>query len=256
MPETKIEWADAALNFYDWHCTKVSEGCRYCYAERHARQFGKEFIGAPNWRDAAMDELQLTKSGSVVFVNTHSDTYHEKATPEMVQQVHRIAVQRPDLILLVLTKRPHMIERFYRALDGNLPFPENLWIGTSVESAKVLKRVAVLQNVNVHRFISFEPLLAPLSRDEAFYALTGVEWAIVGGESGENHRPFKHEFAAGIYEACDALNVPFFFKQSSGMFPGMGRTFELTGREHNARPLAFQAHQEAYQVKADQLSLF
>lgn len=259
MAQTKIEWADEAVNFYDWHCNKVSPGCVHCYAERDQKKYGKGlgFAGAPSWRDGSEQELRLTKAGNVLFINTHSDTYHEKATPDMVQRIHIIASQRPDLIFLLLTKRPQNVERFYNALYGELPFPDNLWLGVSVESVKYLSRVTVLQQIPAqHKFISFEPLLENIPMDYAVQALTGIEWAIVGGESGEEHRPFDHEWAAGIYNACDMLKIPFFFKQSAGYFPGTGRTFKLTGQEHNDRPEAFIRLHEQYQVKADQLSLF
>jgi len=258
MVETKIEWADHSQNYYDWHCEKVSPGCDHCYAERHARELGKsEFIGTPQWRKNSEADLKKIPAGNVVFVNTHSDTYHKGATPAMVERVHTFAVQRPDLIFLLLTKRPTNVLYFQRQLDGSLKFPDNLWLGVSVESHKYLSRLDVLRSIPVkHRFVSFEPLLGNIDIDQAMQGLRGIDWAIVGGESGERYRPFSHAWASGIHEACKMLTIPFFFKQSSGNYPGQGRVFEITGKEHNERPQAFIDLHEKYAQQTTQASLF
>lgn len=259
MAQTKVEWADACWNPYDWHCNKVSPGCKYCYAERDAKKWGKQltFAGAPSWRKGAEDELHSMKGGQAVFINNHSDTYHEGATDDMILRVHTLAKQRPDLIFLVLTKRPQIVQRSIDHAGTHLPFPDNLWLGVSVESMKYIGRTDILRSLPArHKFISFEPLLENIPKDLAARALTGMEWAICGGESGEKHRPFDHRWAAGIYETCAMNRIPFFFKQSSGFFPGTGRTFKLTGLEHNERPAAFDVLAEQYAVKASQPSLF
>lgn len=256
--ETKIEWADWSWNPYDWHCEKVSPGCAHCYAERHARELNKPtFEGAPAWRKNSEAELRKMPAGTVAFVNTHSDTYHKGATPEMVQRIHTFAVQRPDVIFLLLTKRPTNVLYFQRQLGGSLKFPDNLWLGVSVENPKYLSRLDVLRDIPVkHRFVSFEPLLGNITIDEAMQGLRDIDWAIVGGESGELHRPFVHEWAEGIYDACKMFKIPFFFKQSAGAYPGQERTFTITGKEHNERPQPFIDLHEKFAPTTSQASLF
>lgn len=254
MPDTKIEWADGALNFYDWHCTMVSPGCKFCYAKRHAEEHNKPaFLGSPpSWRPNALLELKKTAPGSVLFINTHSDTYHEKMATKYIQTIHDCAVQRPDIIFLLLTKRPARPLTEYM----DLKWPENLWLGTSVESNDYLGRIDTLKAVPAaHRFLSIEPLLEPLSRIDLTRKIkTDIDWVIVGGESGEFFRPFQHEWAVEIRDICKLHKIPFFFKQGAGLYPGMNR--ELEGRIYEERPPEFQALHDKYTVRVTQQSLF
>jgi len=251
------QWWDNHWNPYSWNCTKVSDGCKHCYAERDAIKYGKFFEGVPTWRKGCEDELRKMAAGQVLFCNNHSDTYHEGASIDMILNIHRAAHQRPDLIFLMLTKRPTMVRRAIDRAGNKLPFPDNLWLGVSIESMKYVQRADVLRTLPAkHKFISFEPLLENIPMMYAQRALEGIEWAIVGGESGEEHRPFDHRWAAAIYETCLMQHIPFFFKQSSGHFPGEGRTFKVTGLEHNERPAAFDALAAQYAVNVKQTSLF
>lgn len=241
MPETKIEWADDAINFLMWNCHKVSPGCKYCYAEARSKvhpknSAGMEFLGNPQLREAAYAELRTTKPGKVIFVNTHSDTFHKNIPLAWTKRMFAHMQQRPDLIFLLLTKRPEV------ALEHApyLQWPDNIWLGTSIESPAYLHRAATLaQTPAKHRFISFEPLLEHIPPFEAHVALQGVEWAIVGGESGEKFRPFNKVWAQSIHTACIWGGVPFFFKQGGGFFPGMDR--ELDGSTWDEQPPQFEA---------------
>jgi protein gp37 len=245
MSETSIEWATHTLNFYDWHCNKVSEGCKFCYAETLAKKHHKTFEGAPNWRGAnAYKELRAMKPGSVVFANSMSDTYHEGATLPMIHGVHNAAAYlRPDLTFLLLTKRP---ERAL-ALAPHLAWPPNLWIGTSVETPEYLWRLdALLQIPAAGHFVSAEPLLEPLwglyqyLRPSAYLSRNGMQrrvglkWVIVGGESGDKRRYFDKLWAEQIRLWCEEAVVPFMFKQGSAFFSGQDRL--LNGRTYDETP--------------------
>jgi len=253
VTKTLIEWSDECWNPYDWHCTKVSPGCKYCYAERDAKKYGRIFDGTPTWRRSSEDDLRKIKAGKVVFVNNHSDTYHEGADLLDIMRIHKLAVQRPDLIMLMLTKRPQVA----LALSDELQWPDNLWLGVSVESPAFMKRISILKQVPAkHYFISFEPLLARINSDDLRMHLIDVGWVIVGGESGEMHRPFQHQWADDIRTVCKGYDIPFFYKQGSAIFPGSDRILQTTGQKHEERPKMFNDHRLKYQPQAEQPSLF
>lgn len=257
MGKTSIEWASHSLNFYTHHCNLVSPGCRNCYAKALAERYQGRgaFDGSPGWRGArAARELAALPSGAVVFVNSMSDTYHERVPVRYIHAIHNAAAYlRPDVTFLLLTKR---IERAF-ALRDQLIWPPNLWLGTSVESAEYLWRLDYLLEVPAAgHFVSCEPLLGSLaakplsltlrpvhglehylSPESAPKAPHRLEWVIVGGESGTHHRPFSLDWAREIRDMCRRHNVPFLFKQSAGRWPGQGR--ELDGRTWDEMP-AFQ----------------
>lgn len=246
MKPSAIHWTDYAVNFYDWHCVKVSEGCRNCYAERRAVEFGKVFRGAPQWREEAIQELATVPSGSTIFINTHSDTYIESAPVQWIARIHDIITQSPQYIFLLLTKRPHRA----LLLAKILKWPDNLWLGTSVENQDVVERINVLRKVPAyHRFVSFEPLLGKITTD-----LSGLHWVIVGGESGEEFRHMDRGWAAHLHTQAAARNIPFYFKQGAGKVAGMNRN--LLGRNYEELPRQFTDLKARYKVEVSQLSLF
>lgn len=256
MAKTNISWAGEALNFLSWNCNKVSPGCKNCYALAHARKYpqnsaGGEFLGAPRWRVNADADLKAIKAGTTVFVNTHSDTFHDKNPLGMITDMFRRMNQRPDLIFLVLTKRPQHAVTWSPAIK----WTDNIWLGTSVESADYLHRLDALRAVPVsHRFISFEPLLGYIPQTLLRPALQNIDWIIVGGESGENFRPFSKQWAVDIQRTAAEFKIPFYFKQGNGIYPEMDR--ELNGKEYHERPETFIAHEQRYAVTATQPSLF
>lgn len=256
MSKTKISWTDEALNFLSWNCNKVSPGCKHCYAQKHAEKYprnsaGGEFLGAPRMRDNALKELAVIKAGSTVFVNTHSDTFHEKNPSEWIYTMFQHMNQRPDLIFLVLTKRPQYPELFYQ----NLKWTDNIWLGTSVESADYLHRITALEHVPAaHKFISFEPLLGHIPPPSLFASLKHIDWVIVGGESGEHHRPFGKQWAIDIQQVCSQMKIPFYFKQGSALFPDSDRV--LNGQTYDEFPPEFDRLKHQYAVTAVQQSLF
>lgn len=222
MGKTTIGWVDFSLNFYSWNCIKVSEGCRFCYAEAMASRNGKHFNGLPSWREAAVDELRRIPAGASVFVNDMSDTFIEGVSGEWVSRIFTLMRQRPDVQFQVLTKR---IER--SAIFQN-EFGSNIWLGTSIENRKRLYRLETLKALDVpHKFVSVEPLLEALGDVD----WSGVEQVIVGGESGGDRRPFNHQWAREIRDECARDGVAFYFKQGSEYRPGLDRL--LDGRTHD-----------------------
>lgn len=251
MSKTTIEWASHTLNFYDWSCQKVSPGCKNCYAEHLAMRRGMVFNKPPEWRDNAWKELRTMKPGSVVFVNSMSDSYHELVPVEWIHRIHNAARQRPDITFLLLTKRP---ERAY-GLSPHLDYPPNLWVGTSVENEDYLWRLDYLLRIPAAgHFVSAEPLLSRLPGLERYLHPTRavfnrfdtllvypphqypnyLKWVILGAESGQNRRDFNKDWAREIRDMCQLADVPFLFKQGSGWHSGMDR--ELDGRTWDGTP--------------------
>lgn len=264
MTKSNISWTDWSWNPYDWHCTPLSPGCKNCYARAFAERLGKTFVGKPNWRGAkAWLELKKIPSGSAVFVNSFSDTYHEDVPGEWIHAIHNAAAyNRPDLTFLLLTKRP---ERAY-AMRHTLAWPENLWIGTSVESAEYLWRLDYLLEIPAAgHFLSAEPLLGSLAGLEKYLSVAFgryqpgyehtpanwkhinhrpkqcLDWTIVGGESGAVRRPFQTAWAEEIRDMCQEAGTSFYFKQGSGFKPGQNRL--LDGREWNETPFTLLKHE-------------
>lgn len=256
MSKTKISWTDEALNFLSWNCNKVSPGCKNCYAQTHSRKYPKnsvagEFLGAPQRRDNALKELAVIKAGSTVFVNTHSDTFHERNPMEWIHDMFKHMNQRPDLIFLVLTKRPQMAE----LIGHELKWTDNIWLGTSVESADYLHRINALNHVPAaHRFLSIEPLLGYIPKQALRPALKRIDWIICGGESGETRRPFSQQWAGDIQQVAAELKIPFYFKQGSGLYPDSDRL--LNGQTYDEFPPEFEQLKAKYIVRESQQSLF
>lgn len=245
-----IHWVDYSFNPYTWACTKVSEGCRNCYMFRMASDLGKSVERKPEWREAAMKELTQIPAGSTIFVNTMSDTYHKDAPVEWIARIHDIVIQSPQFIFLLLTKRP---ERAFN-LANTVKWPENLWLGTSVENQDYMSRIEWLLRIPAaHHFISFEPLLGQITMP----SWKGVQWIVIGGESGPQHRFMDRRWAQSLYESASHSLVPVFFKQGHGFRPGEKR--DLLGGLIEEYPPQFGALKQRYQgdiETEEQLSLF
>ena len=252
MAETNISWAKSSWNPFRWNCTPVSPGCANCYAHDLTRRYPTNanegnFLAPPALRENAWDELRKLNPGPV-FVGSMSDTYHESVPDDWIHLIHNTARQYPHLTFLLLTKR---IERA-AAMAPVLDWPGNLWIGTTVESASYLWRLDYLRGITqaAGRFVSFEPLLGEVTPD-----LTGIEWAIVGGESGMKRRAFDRAWLEPIYEACQEHGAAFFFKQGSDRLPGRDRWWKQ--REWNETPPGIVVeHAQQVEPETRQLALF
>lgn len=212
--QSDIEWTDATWNPVTG-CTKISPGCKFCYAERLSKRL--QLMGSPNYRNAFELTLQPQnletplrwKKPRTIFVNSMSDLFHDDVPLEYIQQVFDVMKQADWHRFQILTKRS---ERLFE-ISPLLPWPSHVWIGVSVEQARYQFRIDHLRNVpSFIRFLSLEPLLGPLPNLD----LDGIHWVIVGGESGPNARPIKREWVIEIREQCLAKNIPFFFKQWGG----------------------------------------
>lgn len=246
---SSIEWTQATWNPVAG-CTPVSPGCLNCYAARmalrlatvggktakkyegtakRARDGRPVFAGRINIDEDALEIPRQWKLGRIIFVNSMSDLFHEDVPREFIYRVFDVMESCPQHTFQVLTKRP---ERALEMAD-DLPWPKNVWMGTSVESTKYIERVRILQQIRkaAVRFLSCEPLLGPLNR----LPLTGIQWVIVGGESGPGARPMEEEWVLRIKEQCEEKNVYFFFKQWGGtQKKRTGRA--LNGKTWNGMP--------------------
>jgi protein gp37 len=193
-------------------CTKISPGCKHCYAERMALRL--RAMGQPNYANGFrltihehMLELPLRwKKPQMIFVNSMSDLFHEDVPLEFIQEVFDVMRCTSRHIFQVLTKR----SRRLLELDQEIDWPPNVWMGVSVENQDYMFRIEHLRQTSAHlKFLSLEPLLGPLPNLD----LDGIGWGIVGGESGPGARPIKEEWVIDIRDQCLAANIPFFFKQ-------------------------------------------
>ena len=228
--QTPIEWTDATWNPVRG-CTKISPGCKHCYAETFAERFrgvpGHPFEQGFDLRlvPDALDLPLRWKTGRLVFVNSMSDLFHEQIPDAYVHQVFDVMRQATQHRFQVLTKRPERLAQ----LAPSLAPPSNVWLGVSVENQDYVERARILRRVKASvRFLSVEPLLGPIRR----LPLSGMDWVIVGGESGGHARPMDPDWVRSLRDQCVAAGVPFFFKQWGGVRKGKtgrvldGRTWE------------------------------
>ena len=217
-----IEWTESTWNPVTG-CTKISSGCKNCYAERMARRLQR--MGMPRYKNGFNitlhpDILELPKTwkkSRLVFVNSMSDLFHKDVPEEYIKHVFDTMQACPQHTFQVLTKRSSRLFEIAR----HLPWPNNVWMGVSVENAKVAHRIDDLRNVPARiRFLSLEPLIGPLDN----LNLQNIHWVIVGGESGPRARKMNPDWVESIHRQCKAAVVPFFFKQWGGVRK------DLTGR--------------------------
>ena len=235
---TTIEWTDATWNPVRG-CSKISPGCKFCYAER----FAERFRGVPGHPFEQGFDVRLVpeklpeplrwKSPRKIFVNSMSDLFHESVPDDFILQVAEVMGQANWHIFQILTKRP---DRMASLLSGKLSrfaLQSHIWWGVSVENKKHgLPRLRKLQKTSIAvRFLSIEPLLEDLGRIN----LTGIAWVIVGGESGPGARPMEPDWVRSIQDQCSRYGVPFFFKQWGGAHKATsGRV--LDGRTYSDFP--------------------
>ena len=250
MNKTKIDWCD-----YVWNpvtgCTKVSEGCRNCYAERHAKRFwGDRKFTDVKCHEDRLGFPQTIKKPSWIFVNSMSDLFHKDVPDSFIHNVMGKMLAKPQHIFIILTKRPDRMKLFieYFPYFGGL---KNVIYGVSVEDqATADERIPILLSTKVNnRIVSIEPMIGAVNlvqfNQSSIIGLTGLGWVIVGGESGPGARPMKPEWAEAIQFDCAEYGVPFFFKQwgeydANGVRVGKAAAGHLlNGVEYHEYPRGF-----------------
>jgi protein gp37 len=237
-----IEWTESTWNPVSG-CSKISPGCAHCYAERLSLRFGRS---RGPWTPAnavenvvvhreRLDQPRRWRRPRLVFVNSMSDLFHELVPDAFVADVFAVMESTPRHTFQVLTKRPEQAA----ALAAELPWPENVWLGVSIENSRFTWRADVLRDVPAAvRFVSAEPLLGSLFESggrKRPLDLERIDWLIAGGESGPGHRPIRPEWVRELRDACRSAGVAFFFKQWGGRTPKSGGR-ALDGRTYDALP--------------------
>lgn len=227
MAATKIEWTDATWNPVRG-CTKISPGCKHCYAERFAERFrgvpGHPFEQGFDLRfvPGKLDEPLRVRKPQRIFVNSMSDLFHDGVPVDYIRRVFDVMNKANWHEYQVLTKRAERLED----LNGVIKWAPHIWMGVSVENSDYVWRIDRLRRTNAHvKFLSIEPLLGPIRK----LNLDGIDWVIVGGESGPGARPMEREWVIDIRDQCMRSGVAFFFKQWGGVFK------KKTGRELEGR---------------------
>ena len=228
-----IEWTESTWNPVTG-CTQVSPGCAHCYA----KTFAERFRGVPGHpyqmgfelalRPSRVEQPLQWKKPQLIFVNSMSDLFHEEVPDAFIHQVFETMEAASWHQFQLLTKRPERLA----AMAGELRFPDNLWVGVSVENQRWTSRIDYLREVSAEvRFLSCEPLLGPLHLD-----LRDIHWVIVGGESGHRARRMKPEWVRSIRDQCSDAEVPFFFKQWGAYNEaGLRKGKAASGRELDAQ---------------------
>lgn len=254
--KTKIEWTEDVWNPVTG-CTKCSEECRHCYAEKFCNRH--RGIGTPKYANGfkltihpeEIEKVKKFRPDSMVFLPSMSDLFHEDVPDYFIEEVITACETRPDVTFQLLTKRAKRMAEFFK----NRPVPQNVWVGVTIGHShpKCVERLAYLKQIDAPiRFISAEPLLddvAPL------LDLTGIDWVIVGGESGPGARPMKENWVWNLKLACDKASAAFFFKQWGSIgADGVRRKKELNGsllkgKEYKAYPQTLRdVYLELYNV--------
>jgi protein gp37 len=247
VAETQIEWTDSTWNPVAG-CSIVSAGCTNCYAMAMARRLEamgvEKYTGLTRksgnraiwngvvWEDTdALDIPYTWKKPRKIFVNSMSDLFHEKVSEKFILAVWKVMRETPQHNYQILTKRPHRMARVIsKRIKEILP---NVWLGTSVENSEVVERVGQLRDVPAAiRFVSFEPLIGPVGKLD----LSGIHWAIVGGESGRDARLVREKWIEEIHLQCITQETAFFFKQWGAWGKdNKRRSKKANGREYQGR---------------------
>lgn len=231
--KSKIEWTEKTWN-PTTGCTKISAGCKNCYAEVLAKRLMA--MGKEKYKNnfnltvhpQSLNEPYKWKKSKVIFVNSMSDLFHDDVPLDFIQKVFHVMNDTPHHTYQVLTKRADRLAE----ISSSLNWTDNIWMGTSIEDNRVLGRMEGLKLCDAkYKFLSLEPLLGPLPNIN----LSGIDWVIVGGESGKKSRPIEEEWVLDIRDQCASQNVKFFFKQWGGKNKKKSGRL-LQGKEYNEMP--------------------
>ncbi|MFC1844826.1 DUF5131 family protein [Thermodesulfobacteriota bacterium] len=230
---SEIEWTEATWNPVTG-CSQVSDGCLHCYAYRMAKRL--QAMGNKRYQNGFnvtlhhdLVELPLKwKKPRVIFVNSMSDLFHKKVPDSFIKSVFQTMAKAPQHTFQVLTKRAERLVEISQSLD----WTDNIWMGVTVESGDYKNRINLLRKVPASiRFLSIEPMIASVGE----LNLAGIDWVVVGGESGPGARPMEKSWVESVKDQCLANNVPFFFKQWGGTNKKKAGRL-LNGKEWNQYP--------------------
>lgn len=221
---TEIEWTDATWNPVTG-CTKIGPGCDNCYAARFAERW-RGIKGHPYEQGfdlrlwpSRLDQPTKWRKPRLIFVNSMSDLFHKKVPQDFIDSVFDTMEQADHHIYQVLSKRSSLMRAYVNRRYQKSAVPDHIWLGVSIEDRAHVSRLEHLRQANAAiRFISFEPLLGPIGSVD----LSGIAWAIVGGESGPNARAMEPNWARELRDQCIKQDVSFFFKQWGGARPKSG----------------------------------
>ena len=235
---SRIEWTQTTWNPVTG-CSKISEGCKHCYAERMSLRL--KAMGMAKYRRGfevsqhkeALGSPSTWTRPTLAFVNSMSDLFHDAVDVGFIRSVFEVMNRHPQHTFQVLTKRPDRAV----ALDHDLHWTSNVWLGTSIENERRLDRLETVRRTSARtKFLSLEPLLGPLSGLD----LSGIDWVIAGGESGPGARPMDPDWVRQIRDLCVARRVPFFFKQWGGVNKKRAGRL-LDGRTWDQMPIVLKA---------------
>jgi protein gp37 len=238
MARTKIEWTESTWNPITG-CTKISTGCKNCYAEVMTRRL--QAMGQEKYQNGfnltlhpeTLKEPYTWKKPRVIFVNSMSDLFHKDIPIKYIIDVFRVMKDNPHHVFQILTKRADLL--LYYDKEGFLEWTHNIWMGVTVEDNTVINRIDLLRQTGAKiKFLSCEPLLTSLLEMN----LNDIDWVIVGGESGRTPRPIKEEWIIDIKEQCQKSNVAFYFKQWGG-----------TNKKKNGKSLRGEQYSEMPEIK-------
>jgi protein gp37 len=236
MARTKIEWTESTWNPITG-CTKISAGCKNCYAEVMTRRL--QAMGQEKYKNGfnltlhpeTLKEPYLWKKPKVIFVNSMSDLFHKDIPIQYIIDVFQVMKENPHHVFQILTKRADLL--LYYDKEGFLEWTHNIWMGVTVEDAALTKRIDLLRQTGAKiKFLSCEPLLTGIPGMN----LEGIDWVIVGGESGRTPRPVKEEWILDIKEQCRKTNVAFYFKQWGGTNKKKNGK-SLNGKQYTEMPI-------------------
>jgi protein gp37 len=238
MATTKIEWTESTWNPVTG-CTKLSSGCKFCYAEAMAKRL--QSMGQEKYQNGfeltihpdTLNEPYNWKKPKMIFVNSMSDLFHKDVPVEYIRKIFTVMRNNPQHVFQILTKRADVLA--YYDSEGWLEWSHNIWMGVTVEDSSVTQRIDYLRNTGARvKFLSCEPLLTSLPN----LNLQNIDWLIVGGESGRTPRPIKEEWVLNIQDQCLSQSVAFYFKQWGG-----------TNKKKNGRLLQGQTFSEMPSIK-------
>ncbi|OGU11605.1 MAG: hypothetical protein A2X61_16625 [Ignavibacteria bacterium GWB2_35_12] len=242
MAQTKIEWTEMTWN-PTTGCNKVSAGCKFCYAEVMAKRL--KGMGVKKYENGfkltlhedSLNDPYSWKKPRLIFVNSMSDLFHENIPLSFIQKIFYVMNDNPHHVFQILTKRA---ERLLE-LNEKLEWGHNIWMGVTVENSKVVHRIDLLRRTKARvKFLSCEPLISSIPDMN----LEGIDWVIVGGESGRTPRPIEEEWVIDIKKQCKKAKAKFFFKQWGG-----------TSKKKNGRALKGKIYSEMPPLPSDALVL-